>query len=80
MPQLLRLLEYERPIYCAESAISQFELLLAQFGGPRERDRWRHWKERITSISNCKQSGHSPRIKALAISSSMTEVSSIYKL
>lgn len=75
MPQLMQYLEHAQPIYAAEGAISQFQLLLSQFGGPKEHMRWQLWKERIESVSSSNQSNSSARIEALESSSSMTEAS-----
>lgn len=75
-PLLLQLEPYlcpGRPVYAAHSAVSQFELLLQQFGGKKERARWQVWLNRITIIE---ESGNEPslRMQALTESSSMTEV------
>ena len=77
LPQLMQYLQDDRPIYAAEGAVLQFELLLAQFGGFKERDRWQGWKERISIVDDSNKDDMSPRIAALADSSSMTEVSKI---
>ena len=80
MPQLMHYLHHNRPIYAAEGAVLQFELLLAQFGGPKERRRWRGWKESIMVVNGSTQVDKSARIEALACSSSMTEVSNFCTL
>lgn len=74
LPQMVPYIEDDRPIYAAEGAVSQFELLLHKFGGLRERERWHAWKRRIRIVSCNGREDPSARIQALAGSSAMTEV------
>ena len=78
MPQLQQLLALERPLYAAESAVAQFEVLLSRFGGPKEQLRWKEWSARIKVVQNDSQP--SERIQALDASHCMTEVQSFFSI
>ena len=72
--QLQPYLSPGRPILAAESAVAQFKLLLNQFGGSNEHNRWQKWSKEITIIQDEGPCESSARIQALAGSHCLTDV------
>ena len=65
-----------RPMYAADAAIAQFELLLAKFGGPQEKQRWQQLQQRLTVVDNAAEKIQSVCMDHLNSSNAMSEVSS----
>ena len=61
-------------LFAAETVVQQFELLLSQFAGSRERERWRKLVTRLEVVPRHAAGTESERVEVLPAAQSMSEV------
>ena len=74
LTDMLRFLGTSIKLFAAESVVQQFELLLSQFAGSRERERWRKLVTRIEVVPRHAAGTESERVEVLPAAQSMSEV------